>query len=304
MMTSVLRDSLGGNCKTIMIATISPESRYTDESVSTCHFAQRVALVKNSASVNEEVEPELVIQRLRAEVRRLREELEFLSGGNEDDDSSCDGDEQHTKLPQHQMNDLTESIQMYVNDRDETSHLDFCGGITLPKIRAVCSIFKEMLLRKPNETIAIGEDRGSGDEESSQDEDDEGCLTPKYARNTNKNGWNEDCRQHTKPHLPDSKGSTIQQKGNDRVSNRYTVCGVPICSDKRVLDEPSLAFSWFKDRYPGLATINKNKSSLKLKYSEVQCNPFCLIPCICCANSIHVSFSLHRAFRPKIQERG
>ena len=52
-----------------MIATISPEAQFTDESVSTCHFAQRVALVKNSASVNEEVEPELVIQRLRAEVR-------------------------------------------------------------------------------------------------------------------------------------------------------------------------------------------------------------------------------------------
>ena len=86
MMTSVLRDSLGGNCKTTMIATISPDAQFTDESVSTCHFAQRVALVKNSATVNEEIEPELVIQRLRAEVRRLREEVEFLSRKHDDDD--------------------------------------------------------------------------------------------------------------------------------------------------------------------------------------------------------------------------
>ncbi|KAL3785545.1 hypothetical protein ACHAW5_010506 [Stephanodiscus triporus] len=49
MMTSVLCNLLGGNCKTTMIATISPEARFTDESVSTCHFTQRVALVKNSA---------------------------------------------------------------------------------------------------------------------------------------------------------------------------------------------------------------------------------------------------------------
>ncbi|GMH61721.1 hypothetical protein TL16_g03320, partial [Triparma laevis f. inornata] len=42
MMTSVLRDSLGGNCKTVMVATVSPERGHTDESISTCNFAQRV----------------------------------------------------------------------------------------------------------------------------------------------------------------------------------------------------------------------------------------------------------------------
>ena len=31
MMTSVLRDSLGGNCKTIMVATINPEAAHSDE---------------------------------------------------------------------------------------------------------------------------------------------------------------------------------------------------------------------------------------------------------------------------------
>jgi kinesin family protein 6/9 len=88
--------------KTTMIATISPDAQFTDESVSTCHFAQRVALVKNSASVNEEVEPELVIQRLRAEVRRLREEVEFLSGKNDDDEGEG-GEKQNRELSQQQM---------------------------------------------------------------------------------------------------------------------------------------------------------------------------------------------------------
>jgi kinesin family protein 6/9 len=36
MMTSVLRDSLGGNCKTVMVATINPEASHTEESLSTC----------------------------------------------------------------------------------------------------------------------------------------------------------------------------------------------------------------------------------------------------------------------------
>ena len=51
MMTSVLRDSLGGNCKTVMVATVSPEAPQTEESISTCQFAQRVALVKVSTLV-------------------------------------------------------------------------------------------------------------------------------------------------------------------------------------------------------------------------------------------------------------
>jgi hypothetical protein len=39
--------SLGGNCLTTMIATLSLEPANVIESVSTCRFAQRVALIKN-----------------------------------------------------------------------------------------------------------------------------------------------------------------------------------------------------------------------------------------------------------------
>ena len=68
MMTSVLRDSLGGNCKTVMVATVSPEELALDESVSTCRFAQRVALISNRLELNEEVDPKLLIARLKAQV--------------------------------------------------------------------------------------------------------------------------------------------------------------------------------------------------------------------------------------------
>ena len=80
MMTSILRDSLGGNCKTIMIATINPEASHTDESLSTCRFAQRVALIKNKATVNEDVDPSVVINKLKNENLNLREEIGFLKG--------------------------------------------------------------------------------------------------------------------------------------------------------------------------------------------------------------------------------
>lgn len=263
MMTSVLRDSLGGNCKTIMIATISPEAQYTDESVSTCHFAQRVALVKNSASVNEEVEPEMVIQRLRAEVRRLREEVEFLSGKNDDDDSinsdvgTGDG---VLQLPQHKVNELTESIQRYVRDRDESSHLDFCGGITVPKIRAVCSVFKKMLLSSNNKKLAIDDDRGSSssssEDETEEDDNDKSSVQPHSVNRRVKK--------------KDGSNNNHQEVSEKRPSKLDSVCGVQMCTDKRVLDEPNVAFSWFKDRYPGLSAIEKHKNGLKLKYAEAK----------------------------------
>ena len=47
MLTTILKDSLGGNTKTIMIATVNAAVQQMDESLSTCRFAQRVARIKN-----------------------------------------------------------------------------------------------------------------------------------------------------------------------------------------------------------------------------------------------------------------
>lgn len=82
LMTVVLRDSLGGNCKTKMIATISGEEADIDESVSTCNFAARVALIKNAVSRNETVDPAIIIQRLKRENEALKAEISMLKGGS------------------------------------------------------------------------------------------------------------------------------------------------------------------------------------------------------------------------------
>jgi len=47
LLTTILKDSLGGNCKTVMIATISMDRSNQDETVSTLRFAQRVKLIEN-----------------------------------------------------------------------------------------------------------------------------------------------------------------------------------------------------------------------------------------------------------------
>ena len=75
ILTSVLRDSLGGNSITSMIATVSLEPSNIQESLATCRFAQRVAKIKNEAVLNEELDPSLQIQRLKREVNQLKEQI-------------------------------------------------------------------------------------------------------------------------------------------------------------------------------------------------------------------------------------
>jgi kinesin family protein 6/9 len=84
MMTMMLKDSLGGNCRTVMIATASPRGDHLLEGISTCRFAQRIAMVTNEAVVNEEVDPALIIKRLKIENRELKDELRILRGDNDD----------------------------------------------------------------------------------------------------------------------------------------------------------------------------------------------------------------------------
>ena len=57
LMTFILRDSIGGNCITRMVATMSPKQEDIMESISTCRFAQRVARIKNLVETIEAVDP-------------------------------------------------------------------------------------------------------------------------------------------------------------------------------------------------------------------------------------------------------
>jgi kinesin family member 6/9 len=71
-LTNILRDSLGGNCKTLMVANIWPEPSHLEETVSTLKFATRMMRVSNEAIVNVQLDPHLLIKRYEKEVRDLK----------------------------------------------------------------------------------------------------------------------------------------------------------------------------------------------------------------------------------------
>ncbi|KAJ1148073.1 hypothetical protein NDU88_000914 [Pleurodeles waltl] len=132
MMTSVLRDSLGGNCMTTMIATLSLEKRNLDESISTCRFAQRVALIKNEAVLNEELDPRLMIARLKKEIQALKDELAMVTG------------EQRTEeLTAEELLRLEELMKTFLEDTDPECTLDV--GADMRKIHHCFKHLKHML---------------------------------------------------------------------------------------------------------------------------------------------------------------
>ncbi|KAM7173604.1 kinesin-like protein KIF3C isoform 1-T1 [Macrochelys suwanniensis] len=74
-LTRLLQDSLGGNAKTIMVATLGPASHSYDESLSTLRFANRAKNIKNKPRVNEDPKDTL-LREFQEEITRLKAQLE------------------------------------------------------------------------------------------------------------------------------------------------------------------------------------------------------------------------------------
>ncbi|NWY38957.1 KIF6 protein, partial [Sylvia atricapilla] len=135
MMTSVLRDSLGGNCMTTMISTLAMDKRNIDESISTCRFAQRVALIKNEAVLNEEIDPRLMIVQLKKEIQDLKDELALVTGK-----------QRTSELSQEELLQLDELIEAFLKDNDADSSLDV--GADMRKIK-YCFVHMKQIINHP-----------------------------------------------------------------------------------------------------------------------------------------------------------
>lgn len=274
MMTSVLRDSLGGNCLTMMIATISPEAKQTDESISTCHFATRVALVKNVAYINEDLEPELVIRRLKTEVKRLREEVKFLKSEKGEDET----------LQDEQIEELKQSIRTFVNNGEE-AELDM-GALTLTKIQSVFRIFKSMLLglekmTSSNEVASqqqnIVTEIQSLKSTLAQRDEEIKILTDIIQ----KNQIHDETKISQHVHIGSKSESVVNQKETKlHKVIPLKVNGVDRCLDHSILTDPSTAFTWFREHYPGTQALNENKQLLQEKFQEVSYIMFLLLKLI------------------------
>eukprot|EP00736_Rhodelphis_marinus_P013966 Rmarinus@m.26585 len=85
-LTNVLKDSLGGNCRTVLIANIWPEERFIEQTVSTLRFATRMTKVTTEYTPNIRDDPEMLVKKLQNQVADLKKELSMrdaLAGQNQ-----------------------------------------------------------------------------------------------------------------------------------------------------------------------------------------------------------------------------
>ncbi|XP_050790873.1 kinesin-like protein KIF18B [Gopherus flavomarginatus] len=96
-LTRLLKDSLGGNCRTIMIAAISPSALAYEDTYNTLKYANRAKEIKLSLKSNvlsldcHITKYAAICEQLKAEVANLREKLQAYERNTQDPDHQVPG---------------------------------------------------------------------------------------------------------------------------------------------------------------------------------------------------------------------
>ena len=114
-LTRLLQDSLGGNAITYMIACVTPAEFHLSETLNTVQYAQRARAIQSKPriqQVTDESDKQAVIERLKAEIAFLRQQIRSSEGGDRKNSTPQDrGDrpnEREIEL-QNQVLDIQES---------------------------------------------------------------------------------------------------------------------------------------------------------------------------------------------------
>ena len=70
-LTRVLQDSVGGNCKTVLITNISPSNRCFFETLNSLKFADRAKSIQQHAEINQIEDYQVRLQKYKLEIQRL-----------------------------------------------------------------------------------------------------------------------------------------------------------------------------------------------------------------------------------------
>ncbi|NXY89724.1 KIF15 protein, partial [Alcedo cyanopectus] len=120
-LTFLLRDSLGGNAKTCIIANVHPGSRCFGETLSTLNFAQRAKLIKNKAVVNEDTQGN--VSQLQSEIKKLKEQLAHLTSVPSMPDSSSWQGGVEKGINTNYMNNFLEAMLFWEKSEGEKKNL-------------------------------------------------------------------------------------------------------------------------------------------------------------------------------------
>ncbi|KAL8909044.1 MAG: hypothetical protein Q9171_005201 [Xanthocarpia ochracea] len=115
-LTRLLQDSLGGNAITYMVACVTPAEFHLSETLNTVHYAQRARAIQTKPQiqqVSDDNDKQAVIERLRAEVSFLREQIRGTERGERRRYNSQDRGERQSEIEVELQNHLLDVQESY-----------------------------------------------------------------------------------------------------------------------------------------------------------------------------------------------
>eukprot|EP00927_Polykrikos_kofoidii_P004007 TRINITY_DN11598_c0_g1_i2.p1 TRINITY_DN11598_c0_g1~~TRINITY_DN11598_c0_g1_i2.p1 ORF type:complete len:892 (-),score=198.24 TRINITY_DN11598_c0_g1_i2:71-2746(-) len=159
-LTFILKESLCGNSRTVMMAAISPNSADYEETLSTLKFAQSAKKVRIDAKVNQVNEKGIEVE-LRNELQELKEQLKRF-----EQDKMLD--QRRLSLQQRRLQEQEQLVAMYSSQQDWPRLLE-----EERKRRAARSALAPEAVEKLREKLRLKQDRsGDSDGSSSTNESD------------------------------------------------------------------------------------------------------------------------------------
>lgn len=138
-LTNILKDCLGANCNTLMIACMWGEADHLEETISTLRLASRMMKVQNETSMVETIDSSALIKKQAKLIKALKQELLMHDALVE---RTGVGYEPFT--PEQQSN-VYQMLERYIAakeiDEEEVLHID-----SFRQMLEVCKQFKKMVL--------------------------------------------------------------------------------------------------------------------------------------------------------------
>ena len=144
-LTNILKDALGANCNTVMLACVWGEATHLEETVSTLRLASRMMRVQNETVSVQTVDPTALIKKQEKIIRALKQELLMHDALIERTGVAYD------PYTPEQQDAVAQMLEQYV----DASELDEEGVLNISNYRQmieICKQFKRKLLTARSET--------------------------------------------------------------------------------------------------------------------------------------------------------
>ena len=146
-LTNVLKDSLGGNCNTVLITCVWSVAAHLEETISSLKLAQRMMRVENDASMNVHTDPDQLLKRYERKIRELKQELMMHDALSNRSGVSYD------EYTPEQSREVAQMVREYI----DTPEPDDEGVLKIVNVRQIRETFRQFKLMVVNAESEVEE---------------------------------------------------------------------------------------------------------------------------------------------------